>query len=47
MADNDRGADLLEGVDFEYAYAANTAAGMATVSIIGKGNYTGSVDKTF
>ncbi|MCR4711626.1 MAG: leucine-rich repeat protein [Clostridia bacterium] len=38
---------LKQGTDYTVKYAANTAVGQATVTITGKGNYTGSVKKTF
>lgn len=42
------GITLQEGVDFEYtSYLNNIAMGTATVTITGKGFYTGSIDKDF
>ncbi len=38
---------LVEGVDYELTYAANTKAGTARVTIDGIGNYTGSLTKAF
>ncbi|MBD5169927.1 MAG: leucine-rich repeat protein [Oscillibacter sp.] len=38
---------LVEGTDYEIAYSNNTNAGTATVTVTGKGNYTGTVTKTF
>lgn len=38
---------LTRGIDFNYSYSDNTNAGTATLTITGKGNYTGTVDKTF
>ena len=38
---------LTEGVDYTVTYSNNTNAGTATVTITGKGNYTGSVSKNF
>lgn len=38
---------LKEGTDFTYDYSNNTAQGTATVTITGKGNYTGTVTKDF
>ena len=38
---------LAEGTDYEITYANNTNAGTATVTVTGKGNYTGTVTKTF
>ena len=47
VTDVARGVALIEGVDFEYSYAANTNVGTAIVSITGKGNYTGRLSATF
>lgn len=41
------GKELLNGTDFELSYANNVNCGTATVTINGKGNYTGKVEKTF
>ena len=38
---------LTPGGDFEFGYSDNTNAGTATLTITGKGNYTGTADKTF
>ena len=38
---------LVEGKDYTVTYSNNTNAGTATVTITGKGNYTGSVSKNF
>ncbi len=38
---------LTEGTDYTVSYSNNTNVGTATVTITGKGNYTGSVKKTF
>ena len=40
-------ATLTRGIDFNYSYSDNTNAGTATLTITGKGNYTGTVGKTF
>lgn len=40
-------ATLTRGIDFNYSYSDNTNAGTATLTITGKGNYTGTADKTF
>lgn len=40
-------ARLKSGVDYSVSYKNNTKVGTATVVIVGKGNYTGSVSKTF
>jgi len=41
------GDELTEGTDYEVAYTKNTNAGTATVTVTGKGRYTGTVRKTF
>lgn len=38
---------LVSGTDYSVAYKNNTNAGTATVTITGKGNYTGTLNKTF
>ena len=38
---------LTEGVDYTVTYANNTQVGTATVTVTGKGNYTGTVTKEF
>ncbi len=38
---------LVAGTDYTVAYSNNTAVGTATVTITGKGNYTGTISKTF
>ena len=38
---------LTAGTDYEVVYANNTNVGTAKVTINGKGNYTGTVEKTF
>ena len=38
---------LKEGTDFTVTYSNNKKAGTAKVKVTGKGNYTGSVTKTF
>jgi len=38
---------LVEGKDYTVTYSNNTNAGTATVTVTGKGNYTGSVSKYF
>lgn len=38
---------LVHGTDYEISYSNNVNAGEATVTITGKGNYTGTVIKTF
>lgn len=41
------GKTLVKNVDYTVAYKNNKAIGKATVTITGKGNYTGSITKTF
>ncbi len=38
---------LTSGTDYTVSYSNNTNVGTATVTVTGKGNYTGSVNKTF
>ncbi len=38
---------LNEGTDYTVKYASNTKAGTASVTVTGKGNYIGSVTKTY
>ena len=38
---------LASGTDYTLSYANNTNAGTATVKVTGKGNYTGTISKTF
>ncbi len=38
---------LVEGTDYIVTYSNNTNAGIATVTITGKGNYAGTLTKTF
>lgn len=38
---------LTAGMDYEVVYANNTNVGTAKATVIGKGNYTGTVEKTF
>ncbi|OUN22493.1 hypothetical protein B5G34_06365 [Flavonifractor sp. An82] len=38
---------LVEGGDYTVAYANHTNAGTATVTVTGKGNYQGKIEKTF
>ncbi len=40
-------ATLKNGTDYTVAYSNNTNVGTATVTITGKGNYAGSISKTF
>ncbi len=41
------GDELTEGTDYQIVYTKNTNAGTATVTVTGKGGYTGTVKKTF
>ena len=41
------GKTLTSGTDYTVSYSNNTNAGTATVAIVGKGNYTGTVTKNF
>ncbi|MCQ2532821.1 MAG: DUF4214 domain-containing protein, partial [Saccharofermentans sp.] len=41
------GKTLVNGTDYTVSYSNNTNVGTATVSITGKGNYSGTVNKTF
>ena len=43
----DGNINLVEGTDYTVAYSNNTNAGEATVTITMKGNYTGTITKTF
>lgn len=41
------GVALINGTDYTLKYSNNSAVGTATVTVTGKGNYTGTVTKTF
>lgn len=41
------GKRLVKGTDYTLTYKNNKAVGTATVTVKGKGNYTGSIKKTF
>ena len=41
------GSKLAEGTDYTLAYSNNTQAGTATITITGKGNFTGTTTATF
>lgn len=41
------GKTLTAGTDYDVAFADNTNAGTANVTITGKGNFTGTIEKTF
>ena len=43
----DGSAKLVNGTDYNLTYSNNTELGDATVTITGKGNYTGTTTKTF
>jgi len=43
----DGNTTLTNGTDYTVSYSNNTESGEATVTITGKGSYTGSVSKTF
>ena len=46
MKDGDKA--LVEGVDYELTYSGNaTDAGTVTVTVIGKGDYAGSIDVAY
>ncbi|MBR2845337.1 MAG: Ig-like domain-containing protein [Solobacterium sp.] len=47
VVENKEGYELTEGTDYEVAYTKNINAGTATVTVTGKGGYTGTVKKTF
>lgn len=47
LTDNEIDEDLIQDTDFTVAYANNTNVGTATVTLTGKGNYTGEVSFTF
>lgn len=47
ITDSETGKTLVNGTDYTLAYANNTNAGTATITVTGKGNYTGSAPKTF
>ncbi len=40
-------AELVQGTDYTVSYSNNTAAGTAVITITGKGNYTGSITRSF
>lgn len=41
------GKTLAEGTDYELAYADHTKTGTAKITVTGKGNYTGKIEKTY
>ncbi len=43
----DGGTKLIPGTDFDYSYSNNINAGIATLTITGKGNYEGTASKDF
>ena len=44
---NPQGVTLVEGKDYTLSFSNNTSAGVGTVRIVGCGNYTGVLAKTF
>lgn len=44
---SDGGKTLVKGTDYTVSYSNNTNAGTATVTVTGKGNYTGNKSRTF
>ena len=40
-------AELINGTDYTVAYSNNTSVGTATITATGKGNYAGTVSRTF
>ena len=44
---SDLGGTLVENTDYTVSYSNNTNAGTATITITGKGNYTGTITPTF
>ena len=47
VTEKDGSTTLTSGTDYTVAYTNNTNAGTATVTITGKGNYSGTATKTF
>ena len=47
VTDSARGVTLVKGTDYTLSWGANTAAGSGSVTVTGKGNYTGSITKNF
>ncbi len=47
VTDSARGVTLVNRTDYTLSYANNVSAGTATVTVTGKGNYRGSIQKTF
>ena len=39
--------ELLNGIDYDTAYALTDTAGIYRMTVTGKGNYTGTIEKTF
>lgn len=44
---NAGGGTLTEGTDYELVYRNNIGAGMAMVTVVGKGSYSGTLNQTF
>ena len=47
VTDSERGVTLVKGTDYTLSWGANTSAGSGSVTVTGKGNYTGAVTKNF
>ena len=47
VIDLERGVTLVKDVDFTLSWGENTVAGPASVTVMGKGNYTGLVTREF
>ena len=47
VMDTVRGVTLVDGADYTLSYANNVNVGTATVTVNGKGNYTGNITKNF
>ncbi|MDD4509823.1 MAG: S-layer homology domain-containing protein, partial [Oscillospiraceae bacterium] len=41
------GTTLISGTDYDITYSNNTNAGVANITVIGNGNYTGTASKSF
>ena len=47
VTDHERGVSLVLGADYTITYANNVNAGTASLTIVGRGNYTGNVTRDF
>ena len=47
VRDDELGRDLVEGVDYRLSYEGNDTVGLATVKVVGQGNYCGMCSRTF